>query len=80
METIKLKAHIGDDGILKLETTTGFKNVDTEVVVVLQPTTETSSPDPDWRIGYFETMDAIEADDLVERPDQGVFEEREPIE
>ena len=80
METIKLKAHIGSDGILKLEMPTHFKDVDTEVVVVLHPTSPQSHHEIDWAIDYFKAIDAIEADDMIERPDQGQFEMREPIE
>jgi hypothetical protein len=37
METIKLQAHIGGDGILLLQTPTDFKDTSVEVVVVVQP-------------------------------------------
>jgi len=33
-----------------------------------------------WPVGYFDAIDAIEADDVMERDDQGEFEVREPIE
>ncbi len=34
METMKLRAHIGADGILQIETPTDFKDTSVEVVVV----------------------------------------------
>jgi hypothetical protein len=37
METIKFKAHIGRDGLLKLDLPTGVTNRELEVVVVMQP-------------------------------------------
>jgi hypothetical protein len=37
METIKLKGHIGKDGILQIETPTNLKDTSVEVVVVVQP-------------------------------------------
>ncbi|MDQ7025625.1 MAG: hypothetical protein Q9P01_13940 [Anaerolineae bacterium] len=80
METIKLRAHIGSDGILKLEMPTNFKNVDAEVVIVLQPTPEKVTDGYGWPVDYFEVLDALEADDIIERPPQGDFEERETIE
>lgn len=32
-----------------------------------------------WPPNYFETLDAIQSDDMIERPDQGEFEEREQL-
>lgn len=32
-----------------------------------------------WPSHYFETLDAIQSDDMEERPDQGEYEEREPL-
>lgn len=37
METMKLRSHIGDDGILQIHTPTNFKDTSVEVVLVLQP-------------------------------------------
>lgn len=37
METIKLRSHIGSDGILMLQIPTEFKDTAVEVVVVVQP-------------------------------------------
>lgn len=37
METMKLQAHIGADGILQIQTPTDFKDTRVEVVVVVQP-------------------------------------------
>ncbi len=37
METMKLRAHIGTDGILQIQTPTDFKDTSVEVVVVVQP-------------------------------------------
>ena len=80
METIKLKTRIGSDGVLRLEMPTRFKDVDTEIVVVLQPEPDEPRDALGWPVGYFEKIDAIIADDIIERGDQGVFEEREPLE
>ena len=80
METIKIKAHIGSDGLLKLELPTNLQDVEAEVVVVLHPTPQKAIDALGWPINYFERIDRIEADDMTERPEQGVLEEREPIE
>jgi hypothetical protein len=37
METMKMLAHIGADGILKIQTLTDFKDKSVEVLVVVQP-------------------------------------------
>lgn len=37
METMKLQTHIGEDGILQIETPTDLKDIFVEVVVVVQP-------------------------------------------
>ncbi|MBD2385306.1 hypothetical protein [Cylindrospermum sp. FACHB-282] len=37
METIKLLAHIGTDGILQIQTPTDFKDKSVEVLLVVQP-------------------------------------------
>lgn len=37
METMKLRAHIGADGMLQIQTPTDFKDISVEVVVVVQP-------------------------------------------
>jgi hypothetical protein len=81
MEAIKVKAHVGDDGILKLELPVGVSNSDLEVVVVVQ-SVENGRPDFDraeW-IAFVERTYGSLADDPIEREDQGVFEIRDEIE
>jgi len=41
METMKLRSHIGADGILQIETPTNLKDISVEVVVVVQPLSDT---------------------------------------
>jgi hypothetical protein len=80
METIKLKVHIDNDGLLKLEVPSKYRNIDMELVLVLQPVETEETDELGWPIGYFEEVYGILADDPIERGDQGVFEEREPFE
>jgi hypothetical protein len=80
METIKLKVHIGMDGLLKIQTPTNFKDIETEVVIVLQPQPTKAVDAMGYPIGYFEAIDAIIADDVMERGEQGMFEIREDFE
>lgn len=50
METIKLRSHIGIDGMLQIQTPTDLKDTSVEVVVVVQPLADTiaasSEPEP----------------------------------
>ncbi|MBN1138590.1 MAG: hypothetical protein JXM73_18525 [Anaerolineae bacterium] len=78
METIRIHSRVGQDGILKLEVPTSLVNTDLEVVVVMQPASVTD--DLGWPVGFFERTYGAFADDPLERPDQGIFEVREPLE
>ncbi len=80
METIKLTTRIDNTGTLRLNVPTHLPNQNVEVLVVLQPTLEQPKDALGWPINFFEKLDAIESDDLIERPDQGTFEERERLE
>ena len=80
METIKLTTQIDDTGTLRLELSTGLANHVVEVLVVLHPATEPSRTAQGWPPDYFAAIDAIDADDMVDRPEQGIFEEREALE
>ncbi|MGK7871835.1 MAG: hypothetical protein AB4426_00450 [Xenococcaceae cyanobacterium] len=37
MESVKLRSHVGTDGILRIQMPTNLKETDVEVVVVVQP-------------------------------------------
>lgn len=80
MKTIQLTTRIDHTGTLRLELPTHLANHDVEVLVVLQPVHNAAQDDLGWTIDYFERMDEIEADDMIERGDQGVFEVRESLE
>jgi len=50
METMKLRSHIGADGILQIQTPTDLKDTPVEVVVVIQPLPNAEvaeSPEPE---------------------------------
>ncbi|HEX2623336.1 MAG TPA: hypothetical protein VHL11_24415 [Phototrophicaceae bacterium] len=85
METLKVKAHIGADGVLKLEIPTGLADREVDVVVVMQttdaPAMDTSAMDENgWPIGFFDRTYGALADDPIERPPQLPLEARDPIE
>lgn len=80
METIKLQARIGEDGVLKLEVPTGLSARDVEVVLVLQATAPQAVDAKGWPVGFFDRTYGALADDPIERPPQLPLEERDPIE
>jgi hypothetical protein len=80
METIKLKAHVGSDGLLKLKLPTGVTNRELEVVVVMQPLEEEEVDELGWPIGFFDRTYGALADDPIERPPQPPLEKRDEIE
>ena len=74
MQTIKLDARVGRDGILKLELPLEVSNTDLEVLVVVQQKEKSG-----WPPGYFERTAGSLADDPLERPAQGKYEERDSL-
>jgi hypothetical protein len=78
METIKLRTHIGSDGLLKLEMPVGVENVDAEVVIIynVQPK---SDEEEDW-IAFVNRNYGVLADDPIERPPELPLEIRDEIE
>lgn len=65
MESVRLKAHIGADGMLKLEMPVGVIDVDAEVVVIytVQPKPNSES----WEDFIDATYGSL-ASDPIERP------------
>ena len=82
MEMIKVKAHVGSDGILKLELPVGVSNSDLEVVVVVAQSVDNTLKeyDRDEWIAFVERTYGSLADDPIERGDQGIAEIRDEIE
>lgn len=74
MQTIKLDTRVGRDGILKLELPLDVSDTDLEVVVIVQQKAKRG-----WPPGYFERTAGSLADDPIERPPQGEYEERDPL-
>jgi len=84
MQTIKLKSHVGEDGVLQLQLPIGIKNTDLEVIVVFQAVKADSKPSeaitPE-ELGYsrefIEVLGSWEGE--LERPEQTPFQEREEV-
>ena len=72
METIKVKARVGGDGILKLELPVGITDTELEVVVVMQPLNISYDEveRAEW-LAFIEKTAGILAGDPIERSPQG---------
>jgi len=66
---LKLKSHVGSDGILKINMPIGTTNVDCDITITIQP----SSKHDDWLQFIDETYGSLQ-DDEFERLPQGEFE------
>ncbi len=75
MQSLTLRTHVGKDGILKLETPIGIKNVDLEIILVVHPV-EDVKPISEWPANFFtEIIGGWEGERLVREP-QGTYETR----
>ncbi len=74
MQTIKFNTRVGQDGILKLEVPLDVADADLEVLVVVHRKEKRG-----WPTGYFERTAGSLADEPLERPPQGDYEERDTL-
>lgn len=74
MNALKLKAHIGSDGILRLDVPMGITDVDCDVVVTIPPHMTAE----EWNLFIDRTAGSL-ADDPIERLSQGEYEQRDPM-
>ncbi|MEB3289069.1 MAG: hypothetical protein VKI82_04080 [Leptolyngbya sp.] len=89
MESIKLKSHIGNDGILQVQVPDDFKNQNFEILIVFQPISNTESQEdvlldgkPEsrgWCPSFFETTIGRWEGEPLERPPQLPYEVREDL-
>lgn len=74
MNVLKVKAHVGTDGMLNLAIPIGATDVDCEVTIAVQ---QPLSHD-EWLRFLDETYGSL-SDDPIERLPQGEVEQRDPI-
>jgi hypothetical protein len=89
MESIKVKSHIGDDGILQVQVPDDFKNQNFEILIVFQPISNpdsqkdnSSDSTPEsrgWNPGFFETVIGRWEGEPLERPSQLPYEVRDDL-
>jgi hypothetical protein len=76
MKTINLKSHIGSDGILNLTIPTEEKEVDVEVIVIVQPEHREKKS---WPKNFFNSTYGSLKEDPLTRPPQGDLPDREHL-
>ncbi|MDY0166187.1 MAG: hypothetical protein RBS80_06560 [Thermoguttaceae bacterium] len=77
MNRIVVKSRIGSDGILQLALPVGPADADREVQVSVEPVAPAALSPDEWRRRVFETAGKWEGP--LERPEQGEYEQREPL-
>lgn len=80
MQTLKLRTHVGSDGLLKLELPTDAANRDMDVVIVMQPVPETSNDALGWPLGFFDRTYGALKDDPLEEPAPLSWAKRDDLE
>ena len=83
MQIIKLRSHVGEDGIMHLQVPVGKTDVDLEVVVIIEqttPATQANTPEArGWPPGFFErTAGAWQGEPLI-RGEQVEYEKRDEL-
>jgi hypothetical protein len=76
MNRVVVKSKVGSDGILHLALPVGLEEADKEVQVTVEPVPSSISPD-EWRRTILSTAGKWQGE--FERPQQGTYEEREPL-
>ncbi|NEQ69163.1 MAG: hypothetical protein F6K21_27485 [Symploca sp. SIO2D2] len=84
MESIKLKSHVGDDGVLKIQVPVYLKNEDLEVMIIFQPIkseddNSATLESRGWQPGFFEEVIGGWEGKPLERPEQLPYEIREEL-
>jgi hypothetical protein len=75
MSRIKIRSHVGADGILHLDIP--VEMADTEIEVTL--TIEKVAPKKGWMPGFFEEVIGGWVGEPLSRPEQGEYETREQL-
>ena len=76
MNRIVVKSRVGSNGILQLALPVGPDDAGQEVQVTVEPVGPPPSPD-EWRQRVLETAGKWQGE--FERPEQGEYEQREPL-
>ncbi|MDZ8221483.1 MULTISPECIES: hypothetical protein [unclassified Nostoc] len=76
MDSIKIRSHVGKDGILHLDIPVEMPDTEIEVTVTIQRVTPQQRG---WIPGFFEEVIGGWVGKPLERAEQGEYETREPL-
>lgn len=80
MISLQTRAYVGPDGTLSVEVPTPLREIEVDVMLVLQPLPVTLTPEEiGWPPGFFEATAGAWAGEPLERGPQGEYEVREVI-
>jgi hypothetical protein len=83
MSSIKLRSHVGEDGILHLDLPVGITDTDLEVTVKVETIAPQSNNSPQgkgWPPGFFEeTFGCLKEEPLI-IDGEGIFDDEEKLE
>ena len=77
MNPITIKSKVGTDGVLHLDLPLGIDSACEEVQVTVQPVSAATLTQEQWREMILSTAGKWQGN--LERPEQGAYEEREPL-
>lgn len=77
MNRIVVKSKVGSNGILQLALAVGPADAGREVQVTVEPVGAAALSPDQWRQGILETAGKWQGE--LERPEQGEYEQREPL-
>ncbi|MBG1258663.1 hypothetical protein [Nostoc commune] len=76
MDSIKIRSHVGKDGILHLDIPVEMPDTEIEVTLTIQRVTPQQRG---WMPGFFEEVIGGWVGEPLERAEQGEYETREPL-
>lgn len=82
METVHVRSHVGEDGMLTLRLPVAARDTDLDVVIVMQSVGVQAAPTAagrSWPEGFFEQTAGSFADEPLERAPQPEAETREVV-
>lgn len=77
MNRMVIKSRVGSNGILQLNVPVGPANADREVQITVEPLGPPVLSPVEWRQRVMETAGMWQGE--LERPEQGEYEQREPL-
>lgn len=77
MNRIVVKSRVGSNGILELSLPVGPADADREVQITVEPVGPPALSSDEWRQRALETAGKWQG--KLERPEQGEYEQREPL-